>query len=100
MNRMIRMIRMIPAGLDGKDKRDGWMNRMAGAEKTGFGDLRFHSTFDIIEAADKGLLPDKIMLNVHPQRWTDNALPWVKELVWQNIKNVIKKAMLACWPNR
>ena len=32
-------------------------------------DLRFHSTFDILEAAERGLLPDKIMLNTHPQRW-------------------------------
>jgi len=37
---------------------------------------RFHSTFDIIEAAEKGLLPDKIMMNVHPQRWTDNPVEW------------------------
>ena len=34
-----------------------------------FQNLRFRSTFDIIEAVEKGLLPDKIMLNVHPQRW-------------------------------
>jgi hypothetical protein len=32
----------------------------------GFEKLRFRSTFDIIEAAEKGLLPDKIMINVHP----------------------------------
>jgi len=31
------------------------------------------------------------MLNVHPQRWTDRPLPWVKELVGQNVKNVVKK---------
>ena len=30
--------------------------------------LRFHSTFDIIEAAEKGLLPDRVMINTHPQR--------------------------------
>ncbi len=34
------------------------------------------------------------MINVHPQRWTARPLPWVKELVWQNVKNVIKRAML------
>jgi len=53
--------------------------------------LRFRKTWDIIEAAEKGLLPDKIMLNVHPQRWDDRFGPWMKELVWQNVKNVIKK---------
>ena len=35
---------------------------------------RFHSTFEIIEAAEKGLLPDKIMINTHPQRWTDDPV--------------------------
>ncbi len=58
------------------------------------GGLRFRYTWDIIEAAEKGLLPDKIMLNIHPQRWTDRPLPWVKELVWQNVKNVIKRYMI------
>lgn len=51
---------------------------------------RFHSTFDIIKAAAQGTLPDKIMMTFHPQRWTDKLVPWVKELVWQNTKNVIK----------
>jgi len=52
---------------------------------------RLHSTFDIIDALEKNLLPDKIMINVHPQRWTDKFFPWVKELIWQNLKNVIKR---------
>jgi len=51
---------------------------------------KFHSTFDIIRAAEEGKLPDKIMMTFHPQRWTDKPLPWVKELVWQNMKNVGK----------
>jgi len=53
--------------------------------------LRFRYTWDIIEAVDKGLLPDRVMLNTHPQRWDDRFGPWMKELVWQNVKNVIKK---------
>lgn len=53
-------------------------------------DFRFHSTFDIINAAGSGILPTKIMLTVHPQRWTGQPLPWFKELVWQNVKNVGK----------
>jgi len=51
---------------------------------------KFHSTSDIINAAENGQLPDKIMMTFHPQRWTDKPLPWVKELVWQNIKNIGK----------
>jgi len=30
------------------------------------------------------------MITVHPQRWSDQLWPWVKELVWQNVKNVFK----------
>ncbi len=52
----------------------------------------FKPTFDIIRALAKNKLPDKLMLNIHPQRWHDKFLPWAKELVWQNIKNVGKKA--------
>jgi len=53
--------------------------------------LRFRYTWDIIDAAERGLLPDKIMLNIHPQRLTDRPLPWIKEFVGQNVKNVIKR---------
>ena len=63
-----------------------------------FGNLRFRSTFDIIEAAERGLLPDKIMLNTHPQRWDDRFGPWVKELVWQNVKNVAKRVIVRRLP--
>ena len=51
---------------------------------------KFRTTQDIIDAAEGGLLPDKIMLTVHPQRWSDSFLPWVRELVWQNFKNMGK----------
>jgi hypothetical protein len=52
--------------------------------------LVFHSTKNIIKAAQNNQLPDKIMIKTHPQRWTDRPVPWVKELVWQNLKNVGK----------
>ena len=71
-----------------KDKRQG----------TKVWGLRFRHTWDIIAAAERGLLPDKIMLNTHPQRWDDRFGPWVKELVWQNVKNVIKRLMLKLRP--
>ena len=55
---------------------------------------RFRSTFDIIAEAEKGLLPDKIMINTHPQRWTDKPLPWLKELLFQKAKNVVKRGIV------
>ncbi len=51
----------------------------------------FHSTNDIIRAVREGRLPEKIMLNIHPQRWNDRFIPWMWELVSQNVKNVVKK---------
>jgi hypothetical protein len=54
-------------------------------------DLRFHSSNDLIKAAKNNNLPDKIMFTFHPQRWTDKLVPWLKELIFQNIKNQIKR---------
>lgn len=53
-------------------------------------DKSFKNTFDIINAAEKGELPNQIMFTFHPQRWTNKPFPWVKELVLQNVKNVVK----------
>ncbi len=63
-----------------------------------FENLRFHSTFDIIRAVEGGDLPDRIMITIHPQRWTDNPVEWTKELVWQNFKNVFKKLLIGLRP--
>jgi hypothetical protein len=52
--------------------------------------FKFRSTRDIIRSAEKGELPDKMIMTFHPQRWTDKPIPWVKELIWQNVKNVGK----------
>ena len=56
--------------------------------------LVFHSTKDIISAVEHGILPEKVMMTFHPQRWHAKALPWVKELVLQNAKNVVKRFLV------
>ena len=56
---------------------------------------RFRSTFDIINSAESNSLPDRIMLTIHPQRWTDKPLPWLRELIWQNVKNIGKAIIVA-----
>jgi hypothetical protein len=33
-------------------------------------------------------------MTVHPQRWTDDPVAWVKELVFQNVKNIMKRWMI------
>jgi hypothetical protein len=61
--------------------------------------LVFHSTQDIIDAFRRGRslsgaeVPNQIMFTMHPQRWHDRTLPWVKELIMQNVKNHIKKIL-------
>ena len=50
----------------------------------------YHSTTDIINAANSGTLPLQIMITTHPQRWTNNPLEWILEWCMQNVKNVLK----------
>ena len=56
--------------------------------------LVFHATDDIIQAADQGSLPPRIMITTHPQRCTDNRRAWLKEIMVQNLKNVIKRLII------
>ena len=56
--------------------------------------LVYHTTNDIIHAAEQGSLPPCIMITTHPQRWTDCPLAWLKELLLQNAKNIIKRLFL------
>jgi hypothetical protein len=56
--------------------------------------FNFHSTADIISAFQSNGLPAHIMLNIHPQRWNDALLPWTKELILQNTKNVVKSILI------
>ncbi len=53
--------------------------------------LVFRSTNNIIKALLNNKLPIKILITFHPQRWTDNKSLWIKEFVFQNAKNLIKR---------
>ncbi len=54
----------------------------------------YKSIEDIIKAMETGTFPYKVMLTLHPQRWTSNFFLWIKEFVLQQLKNVIKKVIL------
>jgi len=54
----------------------------------------FHSTDDVICALQENRLPDCLMITTHPQRWFDFGFGWMKELVMQNLKNVVKAAIV------
>lgn len=51
--------------------------------------VSFRTTRDIIRNIDR--LPDKVMFNFHPHLWNDAFFAWLRKLVWQNFKNMIKK---------
>lgn len=57
-------------------------------------DFSFHSTPELINAIETGKLPSKIMITTHPQRWTDNKMEWLLELISQKIKNMIKFVLI------
>jgi hypothetical protein len=56
--------------------------------------LVFHSTNDIIKAIQQDRFPRKAMLTFHPQRWTNRPIPWIKELILQNAKNIVKRCII------
>lgn len=56
--------------------------------------VSIHSTDDIIQAVESNHLPDKVLLTFHPQRWNNKPMPWLRELVFQNIKNQVKRYLI------
>lgn len=56
-------------------------------------ELSIHDTRQFIELAHRGELPKQLMITLHPQRWDDRRIPWLKELVGQKTKNVIKRGL-------
>jgi hypothetical protein len=55
---------------------------------------KIHSTSDILKLAESRYLPDRMVINTHPQRWNDGCLPWIWELVAQSVKNRLKKLVI------
>lgn len=50
----------------------------------------YHTTDQIITALQTDKTAKAIMINTHPQRWTNKPGAWVRELVTQNVKNFVK----------
>jgi hypothetical protein len=72
------------------DSRD---KAMAGSPVTNpdFLGRSYHTTSGIIAALETGGFPGRVMLTLHPQRWTSNMFLWSKELIAQNLKNQVKR---------
>lgn len=50
--------------------------------------FNYRSTSDIIRNVKS--LPDRVMITVHPQRWNTGPFAWLTELIYQNLKNIVK----------
>ncbi len=56
--------------------------------------LSFHETQEVVDCLLKGAFPPCAMFTFHPQRWTDSPLLWLKEKYFQELKNVVKSAIV------
>lgn len=52
--------------------------------------FRFRKSTNILTSAKAGILPEKLFLTFHPQRWSGSFPAWMFELGAQNFKNMIK----------
>lgn len=53
--------------------------------------VRVRTTNQFIKRLERGSLPAALMITIHPQRWNGRFRPWLRELVWQNLKNPVKR---------
>lgn len=54
----------------------------------------FNHTDDIIEAIKNNKLPDKIMINIHPEHWSETKFEWFKIYFNRKLRNTVKKILL------
>jgi hypothetical protein len=52
-------------------------------------DEKIKRTYDVIRLINKAD-SEQMCILVHPNRWSDGFCAWLKELAWQNMKNVGK----------
>lgn len=54
----------------------------------------FNHTEDIVIQLDQKKLPNMIMINIHPEHWSEAIIEWYKIMFIRKIKNIIKKIVL------
>jgi len=54
----------------------------------------YRTTWDIIDAVTAGTFPLRVMITIHPQRWSDNSFDWAWELISQRVKNAGKRMLI------
>ena len=55
--------------------------------------MRVKSTDDVIKLIERGCA-EQICILVHPERWSNGLNAWLRELLWQNLKNIGKGAII------
>lgn len=53
-------------------------------------DYSFRTTFQLIDAFNKNMLPNQIIINAHAARWNDNLAIWIYRFFLQKAKNIAK----------
>ena len=56
--------------------------------------FRFYHTDDIILNINRGVFPSKIMVNIHPEHWSEGDIEWYRVLFIRKTKNFLKKLFL------
>lgn len=51
------------------------------------------TSFELMRELQANRLPPKLMLTVHPQRWSGNWWPWLTEWAFQRVRNSLKKTL-------
>lgn len=59
-------------------------------------DFTFKSITDIITKIESGILPESIIINIHPEHWAENIYEWLIIFTFRKVKNIIKKVYLKC----
>ena len=76
---------------NGVSRRDKVAERVLAWKSKGW---VYENTDDVIRALREGSFPNCAMITTHPQRWTDSLGEWLKELVMQKLKNIIKRLLI------
>ena len=56
--------------------------------------VKVHTTADLIRFLTHSSSAREVMINTHPQRWTDNKTEWLLEYTTQKAKNIIKRFLV------
>lgn len=57
-------------------------------------DIKIGNTGHLVRLIKNGQIPNKLIINTHPHRWFDFGLGWTKELIFQNLKNIVKLLLI------